>query len=228
MIEIRNLRKTFSQEIVLKDIELISPAKEIIGIAGFNGAGKTTFFNILAGYIKPDTGKILLNDSPVKRKSIKYLETNNFFYSRLTAREYLEIFPQTNPKFNLDDINQLLNLPLDDLIENYSTGMKKKAALVSILKQEAEIYIFDEPFNGLDLESNRLLEEIIKKLKSIGKTVFLSSHIMQPLRNISDRIFILDKGKISTPYLPHQFDLLESFIDKDIREKAKDISNKIF
>lgn len=227
MLEIKNLRKSFNKEVILKDINLTTPVNQIIGITGFNGAGKTTFLNIIAGYLRPDAGDVLLNGTPVERKYIKYLETNNFFYSRLTAREHLEIFPQTNPKFHLESINELLNLPLDDLIENYSTGMKKKVALLSVLKQDGKIYIFDEPFNGLDLESNRLLEEIIKKLKTVGKTVFISSHIMQPLRNICDQIYILDKGRISSPYFPHQFDLLESFIDKDIRGKARDISNEI-
>src|SRR5690554_5023096 len=131
MIEIENLKKSFGKDVVLKEINLrISPG-HIVGLVGFNGAGKTTFFNILAGFIKPDSGRFLMAGEIINTRRIKYLETNNFFYSRLTAREYLDIFPTTNPKFELESINRLLNLPLDDLIENFSTGMKKKVALVS-------------------------------------------------------------------------------------------------
>ena len=78
---------------------------------------------------------------------------------------HLEIFPATNLQFDLEKLNRLLQIPLHQLIENYSTGMKKKLALLAVLKQDKPIYIFDEPFNGLDLESNNVLELILDNLK---------------------------------------------------------------
>ena len=102
-----------------------------------------------------------------------------------------------------------LKLPLDELIETYSTGMRKKLALLGILKQEKSIFLLDEPFNGLDLETNKILELIILKLKEKGKTIFLSSHIMDPLLSLCDQIHFLEHGQFIKTFAKSDFNRIE-------------------
>src|ERR1700741_1479582 len=130
MISVNNVSISFGGKQVLQCDEVIFELGKTHGIIGLNGAGKTTFFNIISIFLKPDSGQILMNGSPLLRNELAYLETNNFFYSNITGNEYLNIFPSTNKQFSLDNITQALQLPLNDLIESASTGRKKKLALL--------------------------------------------------------------------------------------------------
>jgi ABC-2 type transport system ATP-binding protein len=196
------------------------------GIIGLNGAGKTTFFNVLSTFLK--SGTVELDGHSIRRQDVAFLETHNFFYSNLTGKEYLDIFPQTNLHFNLDTINNLLQLPLKELIETYSTGMKKKLALLSIIKQDKPVYILDEPFNGLDMETNQVLEMMIARLRAIGKTVFISSHILSPLLNVCDKIHLLQNGTFLKTYEQAQFKNINEELFLDFREKTGDIIRSMF
>ena len=135
MISIQNLSVKFGDNQILNNININFPKKNVHGIVGLNGAGKTTFFNSLAKTLKPDTGSVTQNNTAFTIKDTAYLETVNFFYSRITGMEYLKIFKQTNPDFSLTILQDYFKLPLDELVENYSTGMKKKLALLAVLKQ---------------------------------------------------------------------------------------------
>ena len=165
MIQLNALSKGFSDKKIFKKTSFDFLTGNCHGIIGLNGAGKTTLFNLFSSYLKPDEGNILFNNHPMVKADVLYLETNNYFYPYLTGKEYLDIFPETNSGFRLEELNTIFQLPLNQLVDSYSTGMKKKLALLAILKHERPIYIFDEPFNGLDLESNHVLELIIKNLK---------------------------------------------------------------
>ncbi|KAA9332784.1 ATP-binding cassette domain-containing protein [Adhaeribacter soli] len=200
MIEIHNLNLAFGRKPVLQNLNISFEKGKVHGIIGLNGAGKSSFFNALTQVIPPDSGSIRFNGNALKRGRIGYLETNNFFFFHLTGREYLHIFEQTNTAFDLPAFEKLLLLPLDDLVENYSTGMKKKLALLAVLKQDKPIYIFDEPFNGLDLESNRTLELIIQTLQEKGKTILLSSHVLEPLLHTCNQIHLLQNGSFVKSY----------------------------
>lgn len=226
MISIKNLKVSFGNQIVLNDISIDFLQHKIYGIAGLNGAGKTTFFNVLAANLKSNTGEIYLDNKSISYRDIGYLETVNFFYSRITGNEYLKIFKQTNPDFDLNALQNFLALPLDELIENYSTGMKKKLALLAVLKQDKSIYLFDEPFNGLDLESNKILELILTAIKEKGKTVFLSSHIIDPLMAVCDEILFLERGKFTKRFDKNNFDKIEDEIFKKLKSEARTVISK--
>lgn len=223
MIKIQNLTFRFSSHKVLDDISIEFEKKQVNGIVGLNGAGKTTFFNVLSTTLKTQTGDIMLDGSKISNKDIAYLETVNFFYSRITGNEYLKIFKQTNLDFNLDSLQEFLKLPLDDLIETYSTGMKKKLALLGVLKQDKKIFLLDEPFNGLDLETNKIMELIITALKEKGKTIFVSSHIIDPLLAVCDKIHYLDNGKFARTFEKHDFHHIEEELFKKLKSEAKTI-----
>jgi len=226
MINIQNLSLSFSDHKVLDAISIDFQSKQVYGIVGLNGAGKTTFFNILSTTLKAQSGTIKLNGNTVTNKEIAYLETVNYFYSRITGNEYLKIFKQTNPNFNLTSLQEFMKLPLDDLIETYSTGMKKKLALLGVLKQDKQLFLLDEPFNGLDLETNKILELIITTLKEKGKTVFVSSHIIDPLLTVCDQIHYLDNGKFTKSFEKDNFHHIEDVLFKKLKSEAKSIISK--
>lgn len=226
MISIQNLSVDFSGHAVLKNISIGFPENKIYGIVGLNGAGKTTFFNAFAGVIKYPGRKIFIGERQVTYKDIGYLETVNYYYSGITGREYLDIFNQTNKDFNLASLQEFLRLPLDELIETYSTGMKKKLALLGTLKQDKPIFLLDEPFNSLDIETNKFLELVISALKEKGKTVFLSSHIIEPLISICDQIHYLENGKFIKAFDKEEFHKIDEELFRKLRIEAKEIISK--
>lgn len=220
MINVQNLSVSFSNHEVLKTISIGFETGLVHGIVGLNGAGKTTFFNALAKMIKLRTGEIMLHGKPVTIKDSAYLETGNYFFSRITGSEYLQIFSQTNAEFNLAALQEYFKLPLDELIENYSTGMKKKLALLAVLKQDKPIFILDEPFNGLDLETNKVLEIIITALQKKQKTVFLSSHIIEPLLSTCNKIHLLSNGVFVKTYDQPGFSKIEEELFGRLKSEA--------
>jgi ABC-2 type transport system ATP-binding protein len=226
MIKIQNLTLSFSAHKVLNDISIDFQQNHVYGIVGLNGAGKTTFFNVLSSNLKPQNGQATIDGNKITSKDVAYLETVNYFYSRITGHEYLKIFKQTNPGFDLDALQQFMKLPLDELIETYSTGMKKKLALLGVLKQDKPLFLFDEPFNGLDLETNKILELIIHTLKQKGKTVFVSSHIIEPLLAVCDEVLILENGGFAKRYSKTDFHKIEDELFKKLKEDAKSIISK--
>ncbi len=195
MITINNITVTYNKRNrVINNLNLSLKDGLIHGIVGLNGAGKTTLLNTIYGLKNSSSGTIEHNNSVLNKKNIAYLTTDNFFYTNITGREYLSLFRNNN--FNVDEWNQLFILPLDTIVEKYSTGMKKKLALMSILKQDKPVLILDEPFNGLDIESCRIIRMILLKLKEKGKTVIITSHIIETLTNLCDLIHYLDAGQI--------------------------------
>lgn len=200
MLKIQELIVSFNGRAVIQNLGLEAAGGKIHGVIGLNGAGKSTFFNVLAGVLKPDSGEVLFDGKPLRACDIAYLETNNFFYTGLTGREYLNVFPKTNRNFDLTIFQDLLQLPLDSLVATYSTGMKKKLALLAMLQQDKPVFLLDEPFNGLDLESNRTLELIMELLREKGKTVLVSAHILEPLLHTCDQIHLLQQGRFERTF----------------------------
>ena len=197
----------------------------IHGIVGLNGSGKTTLLNCIFGLLKPDGGEIFIKQARASKKLISYLPTENFFYSNITGREYLNIFHNNN--FDTEAWNSLFILPLDDVIDSYSTGMKKKLALMGILKIDKPMMILDEPFNGLDIETSRIIRSILLKLKTKGKTIIITSHIIETLTNMCDNIHYLEKGKIQYSKEKKEFKAFEEAIFSSIENKNKGLIDEL-
>ncbi|PWJ34210.1 ATP-binding cassette domain-containing protein [Sediminitomix flava] len=218
MISVKDLCFAYSSDkLILDHLNLELKENQIHGIVGLNGAGKTTFLHTLFGLNKPLEGKLLFNGEPLTKKQIAYLVTENYFYANITAREYLELVKNTD--FNIEEWNALFGLPLDDLIENYSTGMKKKIAFLAMLKQDKAIMILDEPFNGLDLESSRIIRSLLLKLKEKGKTILLTSHVLETLTNVCDKLHHLENGQINYSCEKEDFDVFEQKIYQTIEKR---------
>jgi len=220
MIYIKNLSKSFGNKEVLKDINLSLDKGIVYGIVGINGAGKTTLFNCIAG-LEECVGKISSDMNNFKNKT-GILHTDPFFFDMLTGREYLTLICHARhiqaPDF---DQKNIFSLPLDEYASLYSTGMKKKLALTGILIQKNEFYILDEPFNGVDIQSNIIISQIIIKLKSLGHTILISSHIFSTLSKVCDIIFVLENNRIAKEVYRANFkqleaEIIESTIGQDI------------
>ncbi len=195
MIHISNLGAGYGGQPVLQNLWLQLAAGQAHGIAGLNGSGKTTFFKVLAGLLKPSAGKVLLNGQALNRQQVAFLETENFFYSNITGAEYLSVFPGEG--FRLQEWNQLFMLPLNELAENYSTGMKKKLALMAMLKLDRPVLVLDEPFNGIDMETAWLLKNLLGRLRDKGHTLLVSSHIIETLEGLCDTLHYIENGQIA-------------------------------
>lgn len=221
MIIIKNLDISYKSDIkVIDSLNLSLVENTINGIVGLNGAGKTTLLNAIYGLKKIDSGEIYCNGLKVSKREIAYLISENYFYSNITGREYLSLFKNT--QFNVDKWNELFLLPLDQIIDNYSSGMKKKLALLAILKQDKPIMILDEPFNSLDIETSRIVRSILLRLKGKGKTVIITSHIIETLTNLCDYIHFLEKGKIKfskdkAGFPEFERDIFESIENKNVK-----------
>lgn len=194
MIKISGLSKSFGKHEVLKDINLEFQTGKIYGLVGENGAGKTTLFRCIAG-LESYQGTISADLKPLKNH-LGFLFTEPYFFAKITGKEYIRLLCNARGIKDLDiDTKNIFDLPLDQYASTYSTGMKKKLALTAILLQGNQYYILDEPFNGVDIQSNIVLTEIILKLRELGKTVLVSSHIFSTLSDTCDEILLLKKGE---------------------------------
>lgn len=211
MIKIINLKVNYDEQNVLNGLCLDISDNTIHGFVGLNGSGKTTLLNTIHGQMKKLQGSIKYKDEDIKRNDIAYLETINYFYPRITGKEYLDIFKTQNPNFDINKWNTLFELPLNKLIEDYSTGMKKKLALMGLICLNREVLILDEPFNGVDLETVQKIKTLLLKLKSI-KTIIITSHILESLLPICDSISYLNDGKIQFTKNRNNFDEIENEI----------------
>ena len=220
MLIIENLSKSFGSNKVLKNINITFEKGKVYGIVGENGSGKTTLFNCIS---ELENFEGIIKDDYEKRKNtLGFLQTEPYFFSKITGKEYLQLLCNARnvEVENLDDKN-IFDLPLDQYASTYSTGMKKKLALTAILIQKNNLFILDEPFNGVDIQSNIIITEIIHRLKELNKTVIISSHIFSTLNETCDAIFVLKNGEISEKVLKEDFKKLE------LEMKMFSIGNKI-
>lgn len=220
MIEIIGLSKHYGSNHVLKNINITFSEGNVYGIVGENGAGKTTLFRCIAG-LEEYEGDINSTLKPLKNH-LGLLLTEPYLFSKITGKEYIQLLCNARAK-KINDIERrnIFDLPLNQYASTYSTGMKKKLALTAILLQDNKYFILDEPFNGVDIQSNIIITGIIHKLKELNKVVIISSHIFSTLSDTCDQIHVLKSGEFIKSVTKEEFSQLEVEM-KDIM-----IGNKI-
>lgn len=206
-IEVNNISKSYGTQKALDGVTFSIKKGEIVGFLGPNGAGKSTLMKILTTYIAADEGSALVNGYDVNlqqkavQQSIGYLPEHNPLYLDLYVREYLEFNADVYkmPKSRIEEVIQLTGLSSEShkKIGQLSKGFRQRVGLANALLHNPDVLILDEPTTGLD--PNQLLE-IRNVIKNVGKdkTVFLSTHIMQEVEAICDRVIIINNGKIVT------------------------------
>ncbi|RUM92404.1 MAG: ABC transporter ATP-binding protein [Thiothrix sp.] len=217
MILIKDLSKSFGNNKVLNDINIEFEKGKVYGIIGENGSGKTTLFRCISG-LESYRGLIESSYDSLKN-NLGLLQTNPYCFKKITGREYLQFLSNArNINVNNYDEKNIFGLPLGRYVTTYSTGMVKKLAFIGILIQKNNVYILDEPFNGVDIQSNIIIAEVINRLKILGKTVIISSHIFSTLSEASDEIHLLDNGSFNKKYYKDDFKKLEEKMKENVLE----------
>jgi len=206
-IEVQNISKSYGAQKALDNVSFSIKKGEIVGFLGPNGAGKSTLMKILTTFIHADEGTAVVNgndvnDSQLKvQQSVGYLPEHNPLYLDLYVREYLAFNADVYnvAKSRIEEVIQLTGLSVEShkKIGQLSKGYRQRVGLATALLHNPDVLILDEPTTGLD--PNQLVE-IRTVIKNVGKdkTVFLSTHIMQEVEAICDRVIIIDNGKIVT------------------------------
>jgi len=255
MIEVKNISKLFSlpfsdsrkseiPTVGIQNVSFTANDGEITGLLGGNGAGKSTTLRSIVGLSKPDSGDVYINDLRVHahldsvRRSLGYLPHDAGLYTRLTGieniRYYAKLFGLNGRSLNvrIDELVALLGM--GDFVhrrcQGYSKGQKTKVALARALVNRPQVLVLDEPTNGLDIVSVKSLRELLLELKAKGHCILISSHIMQEIELLCDRIVILNAGRVCIQGTQNdiQNDMnTETFEDAFVKSLARSETQKI-
>ncbi|MCI5064203.1 ABC transporter ATP-binding protein [bacterium] len=212
MITLEHVSRSYGDFHAVQDLNLEARPGEVFGFLGVNGAGKTTTLRMITGVLQPTSGTITIggfqmSEEPERAKAITgYIPDRPYLYPKLTAREFLD-FVADLYKVPLKEAAERAEALLasygliewqNELIESFSHGMKQRLATAAALIHSPEVLVIDEPMVGLDPHGAQLLKRSIREYAESGMTILLSTHSLNVAEEISDRIAIIDHGKILT------------------------------
>ncbi|PZO54535.1 MAG: ABC transporter ATP-binding protein [Phormidesmis priestleyi] len=207
MLQISHLSKRFGQRQALSDLSLSLLPGEIYGLLGPNGAGKTTALNMLCGLIKPDSGEILIQGQPVSeatKRIVGVMPQQNLLYQSLTCAETLSFLARIYG-LNKQDMQKQVQSCLsavnladraNSVVGDLSGGMQRRLSLAAAIIHRPKLVVLDEPSTGLDIEARYEVWELIRSLKQQGVTVLLTTHLLDEVERLCDRIGIIKQGKL--------------------------------
>lgn len=212
MLKIENLSKSYakSEKLAIDNLTIEVKQGEIFGFLGPNGAGKSTTIKCLTGILPYNSGSIevcghdLKSDSINAKMNIGYVPDSHVIYDKLTGMEFIEFMSdiyRVSTKERKDRANELIDLfelreAINNPIKSYSHGMKQKISLIGALVHNPKLWVLDEPLTGLDPQSAYNLKLLMKQHVEKGNTVFFSSHVLDVVEKICDRVGIIDNGKL--------------------------------
>jgi sodium transport system ATP-binding protein len=211
MIEVSNLRKSFGKVKAVNGVSFTARDGEITGLLGPNGAGKTTTLRMLYSLLPPDEGEIRIDgldptrDAMEIKRTLGVVPDSRGLYSRLTARENISYYGELHGmsknaiRGRIDNLIETLDMGdfIERRTEGFSQGQRVKVAIARAMVHTPQTILMDEPSNGLDVMSTRALRHYIRDLRSEGHSVVLSTHIMQEVAALCDRIVIIAKGEVA-------------------------------
>lgn len=207
-IEVLGVSKSFGPLVAVKNLSLAVKPGEIRGLLGPNGSGKSTTMKIILGLLRPDSGTvdvcgINVTKNPVEaRRMIGYVPETPFLYEYLSAAEYLDLvgvaygLDGNERKKRVGELLQALQMDkhVNEVMSGYSQGMRQKIALISALMHKPNVLILDEPLNGLDPRSAKIVKEILHHLASEGVSILFSTHVLEIADAICSKITIVSNG----------------------------------
>lgn len=210
MIEVWNLVKRYGERAVVAGVSFTLKPGEITGYLGPNGAGKSTTVKMITGVLPPTSGTVTVcgfdvSQQPLEAKRrIGYVPETQALYTSLTPNEYLSLVAELHslePNAAAERITQLIEaFGLSDarnrMIESFSKGMRQKVLLIGALLHDPEVVLFDEPLNGLDVNSALTFRKIVEGLAERGKTILFCSHILDVVERLCQRVIVLDEGTV--------------------------------
>ncbi|MBK7094628.1 MAG: gliding motility-associated ABC transporter ATP-binding subunit GldA [Saprospiraceae bacterium] len=234
-VKVTNLVKTYGTQKVLDNISFEANKSQILGFLGPNGAGKTTTMKIITGSLMPDSGKVFVSGMDISSNEIEtkrligYLAEHNPLYQDMYIREFLDFIASI---YKINDknkkINQLIELTglgkeQNKQIKQLSKGYKQRVGLAQVLIHDPEVLILDEPTSGLDPNQLREIRNVILETGK-NKTVIFSTHIMQEVQALCDRVIILNNGRIVAD---ESIDKLENYVQHTLRSVLVEFETKI-
>jgi ABC-2 type transport system ATP-binding protein len=210
MIKLEHVNKSYGPKTAVRDLSLDIGEGELFAFLWPNGAGKTTTIKMMVGLLYPTSGSILIGGHDLKtdgeqaRLLLSYVPDQPYLYEKLTGREFLQFIADMyglSPSKSRDRIDEVIDMFqladfVDDLTERYSHGMRQRTVFASALVHQPKVLIVDEPTVGLDPRSVRILKNLLRKQADSGTTVFLSSHSLDVVEELADRIAIVDHGRL--------------------------------
>jgi ABC-2 type transport system ATP-binding protein len=210
MIVVESLTKVYGKRIALDNVSFSVPEGEIFGFVGPNGAGKTTTLRILAALLEPTSGSAFIDGADVSREPervhsrLGYMPDFFGVYDQLTVGEYLDFYascyrqPRQRRKVVVDNLLELVDLAdrRNQSVDTLSRGLKQRVCLARALVHDPAVLLLDEPASGLDPRARVEMREILKELRSMGKTIVISSHILPELTELCTMIGIIDQGRM--------------------------------
>jgi len=210
MLILHRLTKKYGDFMAVEDLSLEVPSGELFGFLGPNGAGKTTTIKMICGLLKPTGGNVRIGgfdiqDQPIRAKALLGLVPDTpVLYKKLTGRELLRFVGElysVSPaaiERRIDHLIHLLDMTenADDLIESYSHGMKQKTSIMAALVHDPGVVVLDEPTSGLDPRSAKVVKDVLRALCGMGKTVFMSTHILEIAERVCDRVGIINQARL--------------------------------
>lgn len=200
ILQINDLSKKYYNKTALSNISLSLEQGKIYGLLGPNGSGKTTFMKVIAGLHKQTSGEVLINDEGLSYKTkayVSYMPTENFMYDNFRVIDIVKFYDNMYEDFRYDYainlINQV-NINLNYKIANLSSGLIGKLKAVIALSRDAQIYMLDEPLNGVDVLSRDTILDIITKSYSENKIIIISTHLVSEIEKILDTVIFLKNG----------------------------------
>jgi ABC-2 type transport system ATP-binding protein len=208
MIKLTKLTKVYGALTAVNGIDLAVEPGEVFGFLGPNGAGKTTTIKMMAGLLQPTSGDIEIGGfdirkDPVRAKAITgFIPDRPYLYEKLTAAEFMgfvaRLYGMADPSRRIAELLDLFGLEdwSDELIENFSHGMKQRLVMASSLLHGPKVLVVDEPMVGLDPRGARLVKDLFRDLASRGITIFMSTHTLEIAEAMCTRVAIINKGEI--------------------------------
>lgn len=205
IINVNNLSKNYGSFTALNGVNLSVKPGEVYGFIGPNGAGKTTTIRVLLGILKATSGdafifgKDVWMDAVEIHKNIAYVPGDVNLWPNLTGGEVIDLFVRLRKGKNESrkkELTERFNLDPTKKCRTYSKGNRQKVALIAAFSSDADLYILDEPTSGLDPLMEKIFQECVVEVKKAGKAVFLSSHILQEVERLCDKVSIIREGKI--------------------------------
>ena len=206
IIEIDNISKEFSGDIVLHSVSISFEKGKIYGIIGRNGSGKTVLLKIISGFLKPTTGTVTINGIPLGKKN-EFPENTGILIEKPGFLPYksgfqnLKYLSQIQKLINDQEIYKVLEQTgltsaAKKLVGKYSMGMKQRLGIAQAIMENPEILILDEPMNGLDEQGASQMRKLFLRLRSEGKTILLARHMQEDIHELCDKVYRIDAGTI--------------------------------
>lgn len=207
MIEIKNITKSYDERKILDDVSINFEEGKIYGIIGQNGSGKSVLLKVMSGFITPDQGTIIYDGKDINKEetfpdNTGVLLDNSGFVPNLTGFDNLKLLATINKTIDDNEIiEELKNVNLlaekDKKYYKYSLGMRKKLGICQAIMEHQKYVILDEPFSGIDKGSLAMIYDYLKKIKSEGRTLIISTHTSDRAKDLYDEIYELEEGKLN-------------------------------